>query len=85
MVRLRAGWVLGMSKDPRAFEPLCRLLRDLDERVRYDIAVALGHHGDERAIPILRQAAEDASDCVLSAGAAQGLGLFGIHLFPDDE
>ena len=46
MVRLRAAWLLGLSHDRRAFEPLCRMLRDPNAHVRYDVAFALGHHGD---------------------------------------
>jgi HEAT repeat protein len=53
VVRFRAVWALGYTKDPRAFDEILSLTDDPDERVRYDATIALGIHADERAIPHL--------------------------------
>lgn len=55
VVRYRAAWALGKTRDPRAFEGLLRLTSDEDEGVRYDATLALGELGDERAIPHLHR------------------------------
>ena len=60
MTRLRAAWVLGYTKDPRAYGPILRLTEDPNERVRYDATVALGILGDKRGLQhLLRMYWED--------------------------
>ena len=77
VVRLHAGWILGKSRDPRAFEQLCLLLKDEDGDVRYDIAVALGWHRDIRSIPILWEFFRTEEDPIIAGAAAMGLAKFG--------
>lgn len=50
VVRFRAAWALGHTRDPRAFETLLRLTDDPDKGVRYDATLALGMLGDPRAL-----------------------------------
>jgi len=50
VVRFRAVWILGKTKDPLAYETILGLCDDPDEGVRYDATLALGHLGDRRAI-----------------------------------
>jgi HEAT repeat protein len=52
-VRLRAGWLLGLSKVPEAYQILVQQTSDADPRVRYDAAMALGKLGDLRALDLL--------------------------------
>lgn len=55
--RFRAAWVLGYTRDPRAFEPLVPLVEDPDPVVRYETTIALGILGDPRVVPILTELA----------------------------
>jgi len=72
-VRFRAVWVLGKSRDLRAFPAILHLTRDPDGRVSYDATLALGELGDTRAVPHLtalvgQAGPEDAlADAALSA------------------
>jgi HEAT repeat protein len=52
-VRYRVVWVLGKTKDSRAFEAILKLAEDRDHRVAYDAMLALAELGDERAVPHL--------------------------------
>ena len=83
-VRFRAVWVLGFSKDPRAFNAICSLLEDEDERVRYDATIALGHYGDERAVPLLWKLVQNRDDLSLGSAARIALLKFGIET-PSEE
>ncbi|MCG8470000.1 MAG: HEAT repeat domain-containing protein [Gemmatimonadetes bacterium] len=54
-VRAVAAWALGEIKDPRAIEPLGRLLLD-DHRIVRELAVlAIGEIEDPTALPVLRE------------------------------
>ena len=59
VVRYRAAWTLGVSKDPSAFDCLLALTDDPDEGVRYDAVLALGNLGDSRALDPLRRMARE--------------------------
>ena len=52
-VRHRVAWILGKTKNPRAFEAILKLTEDPDDRVAYDAIMALGELKDERAVPHL--------------------------------
>ena len=49
-VRLRAGWILAHTQDPRALPALLALTEDGDDDVRYDCTVALGILGGPEAL-----------------------------------
>ena len=83
-VRFRVVWVLGVSKDPRAFDAICALLKDEDERVRYDATIVLGHHGDERAVPLLWNLVENRADPLLGSAARIALLKFGIETLSEE-
>ena len=75
-VRFRVAWVLGKSRDPAAFEALCRLADDEYPRVRYDAVLATGELGDERAAPVLKSIAalrdeEGATDSAAKAALSR--------------
>ena len=53
VVRFRAAYILGISKDPAALDVLARLTNDTDNRVRYDATLALGTLGDLKALGLL--------------------------------
>ncbi len=83
-VRFRAVWILGKSKDVRAFDSIVVLLEDPDPSVQYDAAYALGELGDPRGFEILRKVIESKPEPTdLTYGAMQGLGVsedaFGIQ------
>lgn len=44
---------LGATKDPRAFDPLIKALKDEDKPVRWAAIESLGDLGDKRAVPYL--------------------------------
>jgi len=61
--RRHLALALGATRDPLAFEPLLRLLREDESwQVRGDAAQALGDLGDRRALPALRDAATRDAD-----------------------
>src|SRR5918992_1772138 len=74
------GWAaraLGKLGDPRAIEPLARLLKeDSSELVRSTAARSLGQIGDSRAVPDLLAALDDESDLVRT-WASDSLGRLG--------
>lgn len=49
-VRLRAGWALAHTGDPRALSTLLVLTEDADHEVRYDSTIALGIVGGPEAL-----------------------------------
>jgi HEAT repeat protein len=51
--RWRAAEALGNLKDPRAVEPLIRVLREEPENIGYYVPRALGEIGDDRAVDTL--------------------------------
>jgi HEAT repeat protein len=57
--RWKAIEALARMEDPRAVEPLIRMLEDEDWRVRQKAAWALGYLGDPRAVVPLRRAYRD--------------------------
>ncbi len=57
--RWKAIEALARMEDPRALDPLIRMLNDEDWRVRQKAAWALGYLGDPRAIVPLRRAYRD--------------------------
>jgi HEAT repeat protein len=54
-VRFRAVWVLGKSRDARAFETILRLTEDADASVAYDATLALAERGNLHALEPLRR------------------------------
>jgi hypothetical protein len=52
-LRSTAAFALGLMTDDAATSPLAKMLDDESEDVRYNAAVALARHGDERCIPWL--------------------------------
>jgi HEAT repeat protein len=76
VVRFRAVWILGYSRAPAAYETVRELCDDPDPRVRYDAVVALGIHGDGRAIEYLAELtqAEDLTRPGKYALSRMGLG-----------
>lgn len=78
-VRFRAVWALGQTRDPGAFETIVKLTEDPDERVRYDARIALGIHGDERALAILKSACLSNDDL---GASFMGLRHFGLRSLP---
>jgi hypothetical protein len=50
MVRLRAGYAMGLSKEKRFLGDMLRLLSDPVQMVRYDTGYALGHLGQKSAM-----------------------------------
>jgi HEAT repeat protein len=76
------GWAaraLGKLGDPRAVQPLLRLLREDDnEVVRSTAARSLGQIGDSSAVPALVAALDEESD-VVRAWAADSLGRLGAR------
>ena len=74
LVRCRVAWILGHSRDPRAYEPLVQFLGDSSPDVRYDAAIALGVLGDPRAKPVLMAlAARVGDEHNIDCAAGQGL------------
>jgi HEAT repeat protein len=59
-----AGALSSFEGYPGVFEALSEALKDQDEQVRVSVASALGYLGDKRALPILRNALQDASERV---------------------
>jgi HEAT repeat protein len=53
--RWKAAESLGRLKDPRGTDPLIDALFDDDDRVRKEVAWALGEIGDQQALAPLRQ------------------------------
>src|SRR5205823_11170429 len=82
VVRFRAVWALGKTRDPRAYETILRLTDDPDERVRYDATLALGELGDMRAVePLLPIWLEDD----VSRPAAMAIATLGLEALPAVE
>jgi HEAT repeat protein len=53
-IRCNAVNILSEINDESTIEPLIRALDDEDSKVKLCAAIALGHKGDERALPFLR-------------------------------
>jgi HEAT repeat protein len=82
-VRHRVAWVLGHTRDARAFDALVRLTRDPDGGVRYDAAIALGILDDPRSVDALAAivgGGDVATD--LKGAAANGLQRLGAAAVP---
>jgi hypothetical protein len=71
-IRLGAIEALGDSGDPRAVIPLTPLLRDPDNEIRWETALALGMFQEEDVIPFLKEALRD-RDRFVREGAALSL------------
>lgn len=79
-VRFRVAWVLGKTKDQRAYPALIALTEDVDEAVQYDATVALGELGELRAVPFLKELARRVPREDGRASAAMtALEKFGVH------
>ena len=75
-VRWEAARALGVSRDPRAVEPLIAALGDRDPDVRRKAALSLGKIRDPKAVdPLLACSVKDENQVVRWA-AAWGLGKF---------
>jgi HEAT repeat protein len=61
---------LGEIKNPRAVDPLTRLLKDRNSEIRWEAALALGEIGDPRAIQPLTEALRDRSRYVRYGASA---------------
>jgi HEAT repeat protein len=78
-VRFRAVWALAWTKDTAAFDTIAKLIIDPDEHVRYDSRIALGIHGDSRALPVLKEACQTPDDMGV---AFMGLAKMGLQSLP---
>lgn len=81
-IRSCVAIALGKTRDRAAFEPLVKMLKDQNARVRLDAIEALTDLGDPRAKAVLREmagnAAERVRECEREGGAAaKALGRFG--------
>jgi len=52
-VRMMSAYGLGLRQDPRALDPLARVLNDRDDAVRFEAATAMVRLGDRRGAPVL--------------------------------
>jgi len=75
-VRIIAAGALGRIGDPRAVEPLIKLLGDKDADARKQAAVALGRIGDPRSVEALIKLLED-KDGDIRKQAGDALGRIG--------
>lgn len=76
ITRWGAVAALGRIRDPRALEPMLKLLRDRESTVREQAAAALGDLGDPRALPELIRAMRR-GDAYTRPKAARALGKIG--------
>jgi HEAT repeat protein len=71
-IRMGAIEALGDSGDPRAVIPLAPFLKDPDNEIRWETALALGMLNDKDVIPLLKEALRD-RDRYVREGAALSL------------
>lgn len=76
-IRWVAADKLGAARDPRAFEPLAKLLRDDDEEVFRHAVRALGQLGDPRAVDPLAAVLKDAKTSRNAGTIIEALGALG--------
>lgn len=75
--RFRSVWILGHTRDPRAYDTILTLTKDPDEKVRYDATLALGVLGDERALVPLAEMCREGSELPASEALVK-LGLIAL-------
>ena len=73
-IREQVTGYLGKMGDPKAIEPIKRLLEDDSLDVRKSAIIALGAMGDPESLNLIRSSIEDPS---LRMAAVEALGLFG--------